>query len=309
MQHRALQNSEIKLSEIGLGCASYWGKKHFSEKRAIDVVHQAIEAGVNYFDTGHSYSGGHAEIRLGKALKNKINSEHLIISSKVGTRVGNFGRLYKDFSAAWIKQSCEQSLQQLQTDHLPIYFLHGPNPEDFNSTTYQALDVLKQQGKIGLFGVNTFDDEIIQMAEQSGQFQTVMLDFNIYKPHRMALIKQLKAAGQDVFIAGALAGAIYDQRFWRFQGLKSFWYWVRAWKNNPQLSTMKKAMQCLNDVPNLNATQVALAYVLHHTEISTALIGSTQVGHLLELLAATSIDLDEGLIKKIESQAEKIDYL
>ncbi len=309
MQYRALQNSDIKLSEIGLGCASYWGKKHFSEKLAIDVVHHAIESGVNYFDTGHSYSGGFAEIRLGKALKNKINSEHLIISSKVGTRVGNFGRLYKDFSAAWIKKSCEQSLQQLQTDHLPIYFLHGPNPEDFNETTYRALEDLRQSGKIGLVGVNAFDEQIIQMAVESGEFQSVMLDFNIYKPHRLALIKQLKAAGKDVFIAGALAGAIYDQRFWRFQGIKSFWYWMRAWKNNPQLSAMKKTMQCLNDVPNLNATQVALAYVLHHSDLCTALIGSTQVSHLQELLAVTRIELDEQLIKKIESQAEKIAYL
>lgn len=301
MQYRILQNSQLQLSEIGLGCASYWGKKHFSEKKATAVVHRALEAGVNYFDTGHSYSAGHAEVRLGKALKNSAHSNQAIISSKVGTRLGHLGRLYKDFSATWISQSCEQTLRQLQTDHLPIYFLHGPNPEDFNASTYQALDALKQAGKIGLVGVNSFDDNIIKMAVESEQFQCVMLDFNLFQPQRIQNLKTLQQQGLDVMVAGALAGGVYDQRFKQFAGLKTIWYWLRALKNNKSLMQHAKLFDFLNHQDSATAIQLALAYVLKKQQFCSALVGTTSVSHLDEILQTDVNRLTARLIKQIET--------
>ncbi|VAW45192.1 hypothetical protein MNBD_GAMMA02-391 [hydrothermal vent metagenome] len=305
MQYRNLLNSKLKLSEIGLGCASYWGKKHFSEKKAIDVVHHAIDSGVNYFDTGHSYSGGHAEIRLGKALRSKAlqckatQSQELIISSKVGTRVGTMGRVYKDFSAAWIKQSCDQSLRQLQVDHLPIFFLHGPNPEDFNEDVYQALNELKQAGKIGLFGVNAFDDNIIELAVESEQFQAVMLDYNIFTAQRSQTLESLHQRGVDVMVAGAIAGGLYDRRFKQFKGLKSIWYWLRALKNNKALMQQAKRFDFLNDQPSATAIQLALAYVLNNQQFCSALVGTTSVAHLDEILQTDINQLNAELISQI----------
>ena len=301
MQYRKLFKSHLKLSEIGLGCASYWGKKHFSENKAIDVVHHAIDQGVNYFDTGHSYSGGYAEIRLGKALRGRINDNQLIISSKVGTRVANFGRLYKDFSAAWIKLSCEQSLRQLKTDHLPIYFLHGPNPEDFNDEVFQVLQELKQAGKIGMVGVNAFDDGIIEIAVNSDQFQCVMLDFNILTPQRTQTIETLKRQGMNVIVAGAIAGGLYDHRFKKFKGMKSIWYWLRALKNNKALLQKAQTFAFLNHQPSATAVQLALAYVLKNQLFSSALIGTTSVKHLAELLQTDVNQLSADLMSQIES--------
>ena len=309
MQFRKLQNSDLELSEIGLGCASYWGKKSFSEKQALNVFAAAIDSGINYFDTGYSYSGGYAEVRLGQALQHHQSHTDLIISSKAGTRIGRWGRLYNDFSPAWVRQSCEHSLNRLKRDHLPVFFLHGPNPEDFTDELFLTLEKMQQAGMIGMVGVNAFADHILELCLKHPQVQCVMLDFNIYKTKRKSLIRELKAAGKDVFVAGALAGAIYDQRFWRFQGRKSVWYWLRAWKNNPQLKAMKKAMQCLNQVSGLSATQVALAYVLKQTDLSAALVGSTQAKHISDLVKASQTELDENLIKTIESQAEKLTNL
>lgn len=306
MRYRKMLNSALKLSEISLGCASYWGKKQFSEKKAIEVVHHALDAGINYYDTGHSYSGGYAEIRLGKALRSKTLisqdlSDQIIISSKVGTKLGHFGRTYKDFSATWIKQSCEQSLRQLQVEHLPVFFLHGPNPEDFNETTYGVLDELKQAGKIGLIGVNSFDDAIIEQAVNCGQFQCVMLDYNLLTPHRKTTIDYLMNHGMDVIIAGALAGGIYDRRFKQFNGLKSIWYWLRALKNNKALLQQAKQFDFLNDQKSASAVQLALAYVLNNPNFSSALIGTTSVTHLNELLATDVNQLSEELINKINA--------
>jgi aryl-alcohol dehydrogenase-like predicted oxidoreductase len=304
MRYRELLNSDIKLSEIGLGCASYWGNKHFSEKKATAVVHQAIDSGVNYFDTGHSYSGGHAEIRLGRALKSKaaadkVQLQPLLISSKVGTRVGNYGRLYKDFSPAWIKQSCELSLRLLQVDHLPVFFLHGPNLEDFNDDVYQALTELQQQGKIGLVGVNSFNDSIIELTTNSNQFQCLMLDFNIMTPLRSKTIEKLNQQGLDVIVAGALAGGLYDRRFKQFNGLKSFWYWLRALKNNKSMMKDAKQFAFLNEQAPATAIQLALAYVLNNQKICSALVGTTSVAHLNEILQVDINQLNGELLNKI----------
>lgn len=301
MQYRKLINSGLKVSEIGLGCASYWGKRSFSEKQAIEVVHQAIESGINYFDTGHSYSGGNAEKRLAKALNGQ---QDLIISSKAGTRLGHFGRSYNDFSPNWIRQSCEQSLRNLRVEQLPVFFLHGPNPEDFTDELFIEIEQLQSDGKIGLLGVNAFADPILDLCLNESKVKAIMLDYNLFKPQRTDLISKMTESGKDVFIAGALAGAVYDKRLWRFQGMKSIWYWLRAWKNNPQLKNMRKDMQFLNDLPDLTATQAALAYVLNDQNIKSALIGTTQSAHLKELMVATEIQLDQSILNKIASQVQ-----
>jgi aryl-alcohol dehydrogenase-like predicted oxidoreductase len=68
MKKRILGSTNIKISEIGLGCASYWGKKNFSETQAIKVVHTALDKGINFLDTGHSYSDGNKERSTRSAL-------------------------------------------------------------------------------------------------------------------------------------------------------------------------------------------------------------------------------------------------
>lgn len=299
MNYRSLNNADFKLSEIGLGCASYWGKKQFSEKQAIAVVHQAIDSGINYFDTGHSYSGGNAEIRLGKALASQ-NKDHLIVSSKVGTRLGHFGKLYKDFSPKWLEQSCELSLNQLGLSRLPIFFLHGPNPEDFNDDVYSTLAKLQKAGKIGLIGVNSFDEHIIELAMKSGQFQCMMLDYNLFTQHRLNAIKKLTDQGLDVIVAGGLGGGFYQKGFKRITDLKKMWYWLRAMRNHRAKLSEAKSFDFLNNQNMGSAVQIALAFVLRESTIKSTLVGTTSSQHLKELLEATELELPAQLLHQIE---------
>ena len=177
-------------------------------------------------------------------------------------------------------------MRHLRLEQLPLLFLHGPNPEDFNDDTYQVLADLQAAGKVGLVGVNAFADPIIHLAADSGQFQCVMLDHNILTQHRATTIQQLTEQNIDVLVAGAIAGGLYDRRFKQFRGLKSLWYWLRAWKNNRALWQQAKRFDFLNQQPLGTATQLALAYVLQNPAVKSALIGTTSVAHLEELVAA-----------------------
>ena len=108
---------------MGYGCGGYWGYEIFDEKIASRLVHMALEGGVNYFDTGASYSGGNAEKRLGKILKG-VDKSHLIIGTKAGTVIRD-GKLIKDYSPDSITRQVEASLKNLGLERLPLLQLHG----------------------------------------------------------------------------------------------------------------------------------------------------------------------------------------
>lgn len=297
MNFRKLAHYQV--SEVGLGCASYWGKKHFSYQKAASVVEAALDCGINYLDTGASYSGGHAEQRLGRILSQSSAQNSLIISSKVGTEVGHFGRLYKDFSPSGIRISCERSLKRLGVEQLSILFLHGPNVEDFNEDTYQALSDLKQSGKVSLLGVNSFNPHIIKLTRDCGQFDVVMTDYNVFQPHQHETIHSCHQKGLNVIIAGALGGALYS-RPWRHSfNLKVLWYWLRAIKNNRKQLSLSKHFDFLNHHPQHHATQLALAYVLQNKQLSSALVGSTSPEHIRQLAHSEAHILSQAYLTKI----------
>ncbi len=300
---RFRQLAHYQVSEVGLGCASYWGKKHFSEQQAAWVVHTALEQGINYLDTGASYSGGHAEQRLGRVLKNQATDD-LVISSKVGTEVGRFGRLYKDFTPQAIRHSCERSLIRLGVEQLSVLFLHGPNPEDFSDQVYQVLDDLKQAGKVALVGVNSFNPDIIQLTLESYQFDVLMTDFNVFKPHQLQTISKSRTCGMDVVVAGALGGALYSRDWQQSFGLKNLWYKLRAYKNNRSQLEAARHFDFLNSHPDLSATQLALSYVLNKTGFSSALVGSTSSEHIQQLAEVSGRSLSPDYLRRIQ-QAQK----
>ncbi|KAA3641058.1 MAG: aldo/keto reductase [Proteobacteria bacterium] len=291
---------QYRVSEVGLGCASYWGKKYFSERQAAQVVHRALDQGINYLDTGASYSGGHAEHRLGRILKQISNNKSLVVSSKVGTEVGHFGRLRKDFSWQNIRYSCERSLARLGVEQLSILFLHGPNVEDFNEDTYQALADLKQAGKVSLVGVNSFNPHIIQLTRDSGQFDVLMTDFNVFKPQQIKTLSNTRELGMAVIVAGALGGALYS-RPWRHNlSIKNLWYGLRAFKNNRAQLNQAEHFDFLNKHPKYQATQLALAYVLQNKSLSSALVGSTSPQHIQQLAATCGVMLSREYLIKIQ---------
>src|SRR3954462_1503517 len=120
MLYRSLGKTGLRVSEIGFGCASYWGMRIFDEATAIQLIHAAIDHGVTFFDTGASYSGGNAEPRLGRAIAGLKNKHDLIIATKAGSYTDERGRRREDFSPARVRQTVETSLVRLGLDAIPV---------------------------------------------------------------------------------------------------------------------------------------------------------------------------------------------
>ena len=155
MRFRKLGNTELMVSEIGLGCSGYWGDKAFPERKAIGIIEKAYELGINFFDTGHNYSNFHAEPRLGRALKKVLNNSprnKIIISTKAGSKAGYAPTVadndtrFSDFTAEAIEKSCIESINNLQCEYLDVFQLHGFDKKTFSEELARCLQELKKKG-------------------------------------------------------------------------------------------------------------------------------------------------------------------
>jgi 1-deoxyxylulose-5-phosphate synthase len=304
MLYRLLGRTGLRVSEIGLGCASFWGKRIFSETDAIRLVHAAAEHGITFFDTGPSYSGGNAEPRLGRALAGLKNRSDLVIATKVGTRLGNWGRAYKDWSPAFVRSSVEESLWRLGLDTIPLLQLHGPEVADLTDDLLNTLGRLKDEGKIRHLSVNSFDMPVIAHVMTLPNFAAVMIDYNILRPQRAAIIKELAARGIAVLAGHALAGGLYARPFYGNGSVRDLWYAARTWKNHRADLARSQRFRFLNEENGWTGGEIALAWVLSNPDISCAVFGTTRLPHLLSLLQTPGRTLDENLLTRIERAAQ-----
>ncbi len=126
MKYRNLGKTDLKVSEVGFGVwtvsTGWWGK--LDERESITLLSQALDLGINFFDTGDTYGEGYGEEILAKALGKQRNN--ILIGTKFGydfyTHVEREGHQERpqDFSPSFVRYACEQSLRRLNTDHIDL---------------------------------------------------------------------------------------------------------------------------------------------------------------------------------------------
>lgn len=164
MNYNYLKNSDVRISEIGLGCWAMgglnWHQGHSSGWANVDetdireAVDYAIDHGVTHFDNADVYGDGNAERLLAKVLGNR--STQVVIASKVGHFPGTAAHAYEP---AHIRHQCEQSLINLKRDYLDIYYFHhgnfGKNDQYLDDAISTMID-LKANGKIRAIGLSAY---------------------------------------------------------------------------------------------------------------------------------------------------------
>ncbi len=149
---RKLGRSDIDVSAIGLGCMSFSGTYGPSDDAAgITLIHDALEAGVTFFDSSDAYGKGHNETLLGSALKGKRAG--VVIATKFGN-LGGAGGKYADGRPEFVVSSCEASLKRLGVDVIDLYYAHRIDPTVPIEDTVGAMAKLVQQGKVRALGLS-----------------------------------------------------------------------------------------------------------------------------------------------------------
>src|SRR6059036_1230019 len=137
-----------------------WGNP--DHEASIRIIHQALDAGINFVDTADVYSRGESEEIVAKALKGR--RDQVVLASKVHFPMGEDPN-ERGSSRRWILRECEASLRRLGTDWIDLYQVHRPDPSCDVDETLGVLSDLVHQGKVRALGSSTFPAEQIVEAQ------------------------------------------------------------------------------------------------------------------------------------------------
>jgi aryl-alcohol dehydrogenase-like predicted oxidoreductase len=311
MEHRNLGRTGMFVSPLCLGAMMFgdWGNKDHDE--SIRIIHTALDAGLNFIDTADVYSRGESEEIVGKALKGR--RDNVVLATKVhgtmGDDVNQFGN-----SRRWIAKECDASLKRLGTDWIDLYQIHRPELDTDIDETLGALSDLIHQGKVRAIGSSTFPpSQIVEAqwtAERRGRER-----FVCEQPPYSILVRGVENEvlpvcqkyGMGVIPWSPLAGGYLSGRYRKGEDLPQS---SRA-QRIPQRFDMSipgnqakleaaDALAQLAEEAGMTLIQLALAFVINHPAVTSAIIGPRTMDHLESQIAALDVTLTPDVLDRID---------
>ncbi len=290
MRYRKLGRTGIEVSEIGFGgwgIGGGWGYQDDDE--AMRALKRALDLGVNFFDTALGYGDGHSEQLIGRAVAGI--RDRVVIATKIPPKTYRWPVLPHEpvsetFPAGWIVECTEQSLKNLNTDYIDVQQLHAWTPPYTQQLEwYEALQRLREQGKIRAFGVsaNDWDPYGPVGLIQSGLTDTVQVIYNIFEQRPAeallpaALEHHVGIIVRVPFEEGLLTGKMGpDYQFEEGD-------WRAHWLTPERLREAARRVEALKsflapDRPTLAA--LALKFCLSHPAVSTVIPGMRRVANV-----------------------------
>ena len=320
MKYRKLGKTDLVVSEISLGCSGFWGNNKFPENKAVAVVFEAFERGVNFFDTGHNYCNFNAEPRLGRAIKEILarnDRSGLIISTKAGTVIPSASIIpiprakQKNFSPDHIEQSCAKSLENLNCGYLDIFQLHGITESEITEPLLERLLSMKQRGMYRYLGINTHTQaDMVFVSKHPEVFDMILIDYNVLQLDREPVISSLYAAGIGV-VAGTVLGQghLVKGKIGSFKTAADIWYLARAMLKHTGRRLAKSSVQMrdtLASVIEMSSAQAAFSFILENSAIASCVFGTTSIPNLIEIIDACDKRLMEGSRSAIRKTFEAL---
>ncbi|NLU96256.1 aldo/keto reductase [Chitinophaga sp. Ak27] len=273
MQYHLLGKSTLSVSEIGFGCMSLAG----SDADNAHLIHQAVEQGINFFDTADLYDHGQNEVSVGKALQG--HRSNVVIATKVGNQWRADGSGWDwNPGKAYIISSVEASLKRLQTDYIDLYQLHGGTLDDPIDDTIAAFETLLQQGKIRYYGISSIRPNVIREYVQCSHIVSVMMQYSLLdrRPEESAFPLLLEN-NIGVLARGSVAkGLLVNKPAAPYLGYSA-----------EEVARAAEAIR-QESIPERDAAQTALRFVLQQPVVSSAVVGIRTRSQLEDAIRAVS---------------------
>ncbi|HET7560369.1 MAG TPA: aldo/keto reductase [Limnochordia bacterium] len=293
MQYVQLGRTGARVSELCLGCMNFGGAT--PEAESIQIIHRALDAGINFVDTANVYSRGVSESIVGKALAGR--RDQVVLATKVHGRMGD-GPNERGNSRLHIMREVENSLRRLQTDHIDLYQIHRPENETTIEETLGALDDLIRQGKVRYIGCSTFAAwQIVESlwtadARRLARFDCEQPPYSLFvRAVENDVLKVTRKYGLGVIPWSPLAGGWLSGKYKAGAALPEG---SRGAKRNWDLTT-ESAQKRLAALPKLeqiaaeagkSLSQFALGWVLSHPAVTAPIIGPRTMEQLEDNLGA-----------------------
>ncbi len=273
MEYRQLGESDLKISRIGFGTMSLESDSPAAER----VVQEALERGINYFDTADLYQHGAVESLLGRAFRGR--REQVILATKVGNQWRPDGSGWNwNPGKEYILKAIDESLKRLQTDYLDLCQLHGGTLEDPIDEIIETFESLQKAGKIRYYGISSIRPNVIREYAKRSSIISVMMQYSLVdrRPEE-EMLSFLESRNIGVLARGSLAKGILVSK-------------PPEVFLNYSMEEVGRARQALASVSSqlYGTADRAIHFVLDHPAISAAVVGIRTKAQLAEALDAGS---------------------
>lgn len=310
MDCRLLGRTGVSVSPLCLGTMMFgaWGNKDVDD--SIRIIHHALDAGINFVDTADVYSAGESEEIVGKALAGR--RDEVILATKffmpMGTAPNQGGG-----SRKWIMQEVENSLRRLGTDYLDLYQVHRPSALMDVEETLGALTDLVRQGKVRYIGSSSYSGSQIveaQVASRDGnlaRFVTEQPPYSILvRGIEEDVLPTTQRYGMGTLSYSPLAGGWLSGR-WRKDAAPtatsaarpSARFDMKSVANQQKLDVVDALAQ-VADEAGITLIELALAFVINHPGITSAIIGPRTMEQLVSQLPAADVTLSTEILDRID---------
>ncbi|MGI4788016.1 MAG: aldo/keto reductase [Janthinobacterium lividum] len=309
MEYRVLGRTGVRVSPLCLGCMNFGDDA--DEAASFAIIDQAMDAGVNFLDTADVYSRGKSETIVGKALARDGKRDKVFLATK------GFNKMDDTDQNAWgshrfhLIKACEDSLRRLGTDHIDMYQIHRPQSAIPIDETLRALDDLVKSGKVRYLGTSTF--AAWQLVESLWASKELHLNRFVCEqpPYNLLdrriereLLPACRTYGVGVIpwapIAGGLLSGKYRLNQARPAGARYEKGAFNSRDNDTALASVEKYI-VFCEARGVAPAQMALAWCLAQTGVTSPIIGPRTQEQMTDYLAALEITVTEDDSKQLDT--------
>lgn len=300
MRYKEFGKTGVKVSEMTLGTWGIGGTgwDNYSEETRTDAIRAAVEQGINFIDSAPAYNAGVAEQYVGRTLKEMGVRKDMILSTKCGTKYVD-GSYIRDCSKATIIEQCETSLKNLQTDYIDFYLVHWPDKVTSMEEMMDAMNTLKQQGKILHIGLSNFKQDAFEEALKYAAVEAYQPQYSMVNRTNEEQIKWAAEHGIGVMSYGSLGGGIltgairevktYDAGDSRNRFYTHF--------QEPMFSKIMSLVKVMDEMSekhgSITDAQIALNWASQKDFVSTCLVGAQTRKKIIENAATFQWSLSD----------------
>jgi aryl-alcohol dehydrogenase-like predicted oxidoreductase len=315
MNYKNLGNTGLKVSELCLGCMTYGVPERgdhpwtLPEEQSRPLIRQAVDAGINYFDTANTYSDGTSEEIVGRALKDFIRRDEAVIATKVyfpmhkGPNGGGLSRKA-------ILTEIDASLRRLGTDYVDLYQIHRWDYSTPIEETLEALHDIVKSGKARYIGASSMHawqfSKALYVAREHGwtPFVSMQNHYNLLYREEEREMMPLCAAERIAVVPWSPLARGRLTRAWEAETARSRTdvygnkLYETAAEADRKVVEQVAAIAAARGVPK---AQVALAWISGKPFVTAPIVGASKAQHLEDAVSALNLRLDAAEIARLEA--------
>ncbi|HEY4061861.1 MAG TPA: aldo/keto reductase [Puia sp.] len=309
IKQKALGTQGLLASELGLGCmgmSEFYGPRN--DEESLKTLDRALELGVNFWDTSDAYGPHTNEVLVGKAMKGRRQKITLATKFGIVRDPNNPQKRGFDGSPAYVRSSCEASLQRLGTDVIDLYYLHRVDPATPIEETIGAMGQLVKEGKVRAIGLSEVTAETLKKAHTTFPVSAVQTEYSIWsREPEEGMLETCRTLGVAFVAYSPLGRGFLTGQIKKFEDLAADDY--RRYSPRFQGENFIRNLELVRKIEELAAqkgctsSQLALAWVLSQGDHIFPIPGTKRIKYLEENAGALKVELTSAELSLIDAIA------